>query len=223
MRKSHIKEHTFFGEINIPSWRYAKEQVAAQIVLNEFSRRDNGTFHRSRYIDLQEFFKAYSKFTPEDKRAILKIKGNLDKTVECFEKVKVFFKDSARFFFTLAQSYANINKIEEAIRAYGYSISLEPNDPESHNNLANLLSAVGRFDLAVKEFNTALNLSPNNATIHRNLGATYLGMKKPLNALEQFKKAVELEPSFGKDLAEIIEKIESVKDKLFEVDYDSTG
>jgi hypothetical protein len=81
-----IKEHTFFDKINIPPRRYAKEQVAAQIVLNEFSRRDNGTFHRSRYIDLQEFFKAHGKFTPKDKRTILKIKSNLDKTVECFQQ-----------------------------------------------------------------------------------------------------------------------------------------
>lgn len=81
-----MKEHTFFHKINITRWRYAKEQVAAQIVLNEFSRRDNGTFHRSRYIDLQEFFKVHSKFTPEDKRTILKIKSNLDKTVECFQQ-----------------------------------------------------------------------------------------------------------------------------------------
>lgn len=81
-----MKEHTFFDKINIPPRRYAKEQVAAQIVLNEFSRRDNGTFHRSRYIDLQELFKAHSKFTPEDKHTILKIKGNLDKTVECFQQ-----------------------------------------------------------------------------------------------------------------------------------------
>ena len=80
-----IKDHSFFEKINIPPRRYAKEQVAAQIALNEFSKRDTGSFHRSRYIDLQEFFKVYNRFSSNDKHTINLIKDNLDKVVEYFQ------------------------------------------------------------------------------------------------------------------------------------------
>lgn len=63
-----LSKHIFFDEISVPRRRFVKEQIAAQIALNEFSKRDENSFHRSRYVDLQDFFKAYNKFSPEDKK-----------------------------------------------------------------------------------------------------------------------------------------------------------
>lgn len=73
-----VKEHNFFKKISIPTRRYAREQVACQIALNAFGRKRDGTFKRSRFTDLQEFFKQYSKFSPEDKTLVKEIKRNLD-------------------------------------------------------------------------------------------------------------------------------------------------
>jgi len=75
---SDMKDHNFFKRINIPARRFAKEQVASQIVLNVFGRKRDGTFKRSRFTDLQEFFKQHSKFNQEDKTIIKEIKKNLD-------------------------------------------------------------------------------------------------------------------------------------------------
>jgi len=77
-----IGKHAFLSKTRIPERRFAREQVAAQIVLNEFSKRDNNTFHRSRYVDLQDFFKEYDKFAPKDKETVVSIKekfGKIDK------------------------------------------------------------------------------------------------------------------------------------------------
>jgi len=73
-----IRPHTYFDKIGIAKLRFAKEQVAAQIVLNEFSLRDTEEFHRSRFIDLQDFFQKYSRFNAEDKKTIQNINNNLD-------------------------------------------------------------------------------------------------------------------------------------------------
>ena len=73
-----VSKHKYFNEIKIPYRRYAREQVAAQIVLNFFSKKENGLFHRSRYLDLQDFFKQRSKFVLKDKILIKEIKDNLD-------------------------------------------------------------------------------------------------------------------------------------------------
>jgi len=84
-----IKDHEYFKKINIPQRRFAKEQVAAQIALNYFSKIKNGTFQRSRYIDLQDFFKQYSKLSPEDKKLKKEMNIVFDKIVKDFgDKLK---------------------------------------------------------------------------------------------------------------------------------------
>ncbi len=79
-----IGKHPVLSKIRIPEKRFAREQVAAQIVLNEFSKRDSNAFHRSRYEDLQEFLKEYAKFTPKDKETILSIKQRFEKIDQYF-------------------------------------------------------------------------------------------------------------------------------------------
>jgi hypothetical protein len=80
-----IGKHDFFNNIKIPYRRYAREQVAAQITLNFFSKNKKGEFHRSRYLDLQEFFKELSKFGSEDSRLCNHIKANLSKIYQHFK------------------------------------------------------------------------------------------------------------------------------------------
>lgn len=79
-----IGKHAFLSKIRIPQRRFAREQVAAQIVLNAFNKRDNNAFHRSRYVDLQDFFKEYDKFTPKDKETVLSIKQRFEKIDQYF-------------------------------------------------------------------------------------------------------------------------------------------
>ena len=84
-----IVNHNFFKKIAIPNRRYAKQQVAAQIALNVFSKRDSGTFRRSRYVDLQDFFKQYNKFNNKDNELVSEIKKRMDILSKYFgEKLK---------------------------------------------------------------------------------------------------------------------------------------
>jgi hypothetical protein len=73
-----IGRHDFFKGIRIPYRRYAREQVAAQIALNYFSRKETGQYHRSRYIDLQEFFKERSRLSKNDSKLTDEIRQKLD-------------------------------------------------------------------------------------------------------------------------------------------------
>lgn len=74
-----IVEHAYFQGIRIQNRRYAKEQVAGQIVANVFSRDRRGEYRRVRFNDLQEFLKEYSgKLTEEDEALLDRIMGNLD-------------------------------------------------------------------------------------------------------------------------------------------------
>lgn len=54
-----IGGHPFLEFIGIPTRRFAREQVAAQIALQVFSRHEKGEFVRARHFDLQRFFKTH--------------------------------------------------------------------------------------------------------------------------------------------------------------------
>ena len=79
-----LSKNNFFHKIHIPNRRFAKEQVAAQIVLNYFSKKKDGDFHRSRYFDLQDFFKEYSKLQVDDQKLKKEIEGKFDKIEKSF-------------------------------------------------------------------------------------------------------------------------------------------
>jgi len=79
-----ISNHKYFTDIKIQKRRFAREQVVAQIALNYFNKIKNGTFQRSRYIDLQDFFKQYSKFTSDDNKIVKEMRKTFDKIVHNF-------------------------------------------------------------------------------------------------------------------------------------------
>lgn len=81
-----LVKNKFFKKIRIPQRRYAKEQVAAQIALNAFSKRNNETFQRSRYIDLQDFFKRYTTFSEEDEKLTKEIEETFNTIVKYFDE-----------------------------------------------------------------------------------------------------------------------------------------
>ncbi len=90
-----IGKHPFFDQAKMQKRRFAREQVAAQIVLNEFSRRDDNSFHRTRYEDLQDFFKAYDRFEANDKETIRGIKQKLEKIVKYFGEKLTYISSRA--------------------------------------------------------------------------------------------------------------------------------
>jgi hypothetical protein len=88
-------KYAFFKKINIKNRRYAREQVAAQIVLNAFSKKEDGEFHRSRYVDMQDFFKEKDKPSPADKKNIAEIKASLTKIEAHFSDALPFINNKA--------------------------------------------------------------------------------------------------------------------------------
>ena len=76
---SDLGKHSFFKAIKIPYRRFAREQVAAQIAINFYSKREYDVFQKSRFIDLQDFFKEKSKFDATDRKYTKEISKILTK------------------------------------------------------------------------------------------------------------------------------------------------
>ncbi len=80
--------HKFVRTLSVPKRRYAKETLGAQVSINSFSRAKIKAFSRTRYEDLEFFFKGYEhpqgkdlQFFRDQSRKILTV---LDDLWKCF-------------------------------------------------------------------------------------------------------------------------------------------
>ena len=84
-----IGKHAFLEETNIPTRRFAREQVAAQILAQVFSLSDSGNFTRTRHFDLQGLFKRNNRFTEEQRTLVAEVSGLFDLLTVPFGELKV--------------------------------------------------------------------------------------------------------------------------------------
>lgn len=77
-----LSQHEYFKKLSIPARRFAKELVASQLLLNAHAYRVDEYLRRSRFDDLQAFFRKHQKLTLEDKALNSEIMQALDKIVE---------------------------------------------------------------------------------------------------------------------------------------------
>jgi len=78
-------EYDYFMESSIRKGRYGRQEVASQILLNAFSKKEEGEFHRSRFVDLQEFFKRKEKMTSADNKVVEEAKHTLKMIAKYFK------------------------------------------------------------------------------------------------------------------------------------------
>ena len=73
-----LGSHPFLNATRIPTRRFSRQQVAAQILAQVFSLEDTGEFTRVRHFDLQRLFKVNSSLTQERKDLVDRIVRLLD-------------------------------------------------------------------------------------------------------------------------------------------------
>ena len=73
---------------------------------------------------------------------------------------------------------------------------MDPDNPETHNNLGNVLEKIDRMDEAVAHCRRAVSLRPDFAEAHNNLGVALNGMGRFAEGDEEFVRAVDLRPDF---------------------------
>ncbi len=89
---------------------------------------------------------------------------------------------------------------ERKIEYFRNALAINPNDPETHNNLGILYKNKGLYTEAIAEYHAALEIksyrTPEYA--HHNLGTVYKELEQYKNALKHFKTAIALNPKFAK-------------------------
>ena len=84
-----LGQHEFLRKTNIPTRRYAREQVAAQILANIFSLHESEEYTKTRHFDLQRLFKENNILSSERSEIVEKVKDLFDLLEEPFREVKV--------------------------------------------------------------------------------------------------------------------------------------
>src|SRR2546427_937792 len=102
---------------------------------------------------------------------------------------------SAQSYRQRAIEFARNKSWDQAIASYHKALDLEPNDPDTHYNLALTLKYKGDAKQAVEEFETTLRLKPKWADAHYGLGATWYDLNEQAAALKELRTAVDLDPA----------------------------
>ena len=74
-----LGNHPFLQATSIPTRRFAREQVAAQILAQVFSRAESNPYARTRHIDLQRLFKLKSSLDEGERETIGRVSELLDR------------------------------------------------------------------------------------------------------------------------------------------------
>ena len=115
--------HSFLQETNIPTRRFAREQVAAQILAQVFSiveSNDPKSFVRTRHIDLQRQFKLKNELTDDQRTIIERVLKLLDLLGPAFQEKNVLRNRAITVSTVLLAWNLGVKTAEEAERVASF-------------------------------------------------------------------------------------------------------
>ena len=84
-----LGKHEFLKGTDIPTRRFAREQVAAQIMSQAFSLNAKLGYSRTRHVDLQRFFKEYNDMSDEQYALVDRVEGIFDLLEPAFRPLNI--------------------------------------------------------------------------------------------------------------------------------------
>ena len=88
----------------------------------------------------------------------------------------------------MVQSLLNLNRTDDAIKAYKQAIKLDPTNDSYRVNLGNIYFSINRYNDAAAEFKTAVNIDPTSEHNWYSLGQAYNQIGNYTGAEQAFKK-----------------------------------
>jgi tetratricopeptide (TPR) repeat protein len=126
-----------------------------------------------------------------------------DQALEQFQRAAELDPSQHVIFASLAESYKNLKKYDEAIASYAKALEVLSQNPKAdpqtiasyHMNMGIIHGMAGKMDEATAEIKKSAELNPPNASqAYYNLGAILVNSGKSAEAVEAFKKSVEANP-----------------------------
>lgn len=109
-----LGEHPFLEEIGIPTRRFAREQLSAQILAQVFSIEEADEYARTRHVDLQRLFKEHTNLTPEYQDYVDRVEEILDLLDDTLENQSILGNRALTVSAVLMAWKLNIDNNDEA-------------------------------------------------------------------------------------------------------------
>jgi tetratricopeptide (TPR) repeat protein len=103
--------------------------------------------------------------------------------------------------YNVAQVYAALGKIDEAIEMYSAAMQMDPNYSEYYNERGGLYLQAGRLEESERDLRKAIELSPPYMEVWTNLGQCYRQMGRQQDAVDAFSRALDFNPRVAQALA----------------------
>lgn len=97
--------------------------------------------------------------------------------------------------YNLGLFYLNSNNLDEAIKYFNKSLSLNPRNHLAWNALGLAQSMKGNFEASIQAFQKALEVNPQFSEAHNNLGTIYFELGQYEKAESEYRKAL-LDPNY---------------------------
>ena len=115
-----LGHHPFLQGTNIPTRRFAREQVAAQILAQMFSQTDSGQFTRTRHIDLQRMFKQNSLMSETQHQIVDELSALMDLLAGAFANMNTLRNRAITVSTVLLAKKSDVKSITEASKLAGF-------------------------------------------------------------------------------------------------------
>ncbi len=86
---------------------------------------------------------------------------------------------------------------KQGVKLLRAAIALKPDYVDVHNNLGNVLKALGKFEEAETAYRRALEIRPDYADAHFNLGILLEALGKPDKAEIAYRRTLEIKPDYA--------------------------
>ena len=119
--------------------------------------------------------------------AVLKGLGQLDLSIEAYNKALAIKPDYAEAYNNMGNALKEQGKLEEAIEAYNKALAIKPDYAEAYNNMGITLQEQGKLEEAIEAYNKALAIKPDYAEAYINMGNALQGVafKQPNPGLQK--------------------------------------
>ncbi len=91
----------------------------------------------------------------------------------------------------------NALRSDEAVGYISSALAIDPNNAQSHANIALAYKDKGDARRAVRHFQESIRLDPNNPIVHNNLGNVLRVIEKPKAAIKSYENALRLNRDFA--------------------------
>jgi len=125
------------------------------------------------------------------------MEGQLEEAERLYQAVLSRDRHNLHALNLLGMLCVNDFRPDEAVVLISKALKFQPNNPESHANIALAFKDQGKLEQAVKHFRESIRLDPYKPVVFNNLGNVLRELGEPHEAIKAYERALQLDGDFS--------------------------